>query len=574
MKTWPAIFILFIFWIAIQMAGHGQNRIDSLEIALQFEDEPARKVDIIFSLVEEFKTSNQDRALTYAQQALEISLTEGYLPGELKSYNFLGEIYINKTDLKAAMDYTVKAKSLADQIEDKVELGQALYNMGRIYTDLGNYEKSSELYYECLKLSEQINDRALEARALNSIGIIHHNQNNYDKALEYYFKALNIAREISYTSGISKGLNNIAAIYGINGEYDKVVRYLREAIALNLEQGDQRILGVNYLNFGYYFQELEQYDSALYFFNKSLKIYKELEIISSILSSKIFLAEYYMTVGELEKSKHFAQESLEEGKANGLKRFVYETAALLSNIYALQQDSIRAYRYQILELQMKDSLNIEESQTEISKLELQYELEKAEQNKRIEQQKKDVVIFIILISLVFIIVVIVLLMGRMRIKARSVKLEKEKLEMNLELRNNELTANVMSIMKKNEILTQIAKKLKGIQNEAVKDETKVAIRKIARTLNKAVEDEPWQEFELRFKQVHSEFFNKLIDSYPNLSPQDQRLCAFLRLNMTTKEISEITGQRTSTIEMARTRLRKKLGITNTHTNLITFLGQI
>ena len=92
--------------------------------------------------------------------------------------------------------------------------------------------------------------------------------------------------------------------------------------------------------------------------------------------------------------------------------------------------------------------------------------EKTEQKKRIAQQKKDLVNIIVLLSLIFIIIVIILILGRMRIKARSVMLEKDKLEMNLELRNKELTANVMSIMKKNETLSQIANRLKGIQKEA------------------------------------------------------------------------------------------------------------
>jgi tetratricopeptide (TPR) repeat protein len=414
----------------------------------------------------------------------------------------------------------------------------------------------------------------MEAKALNSIGIVYHNQKNYDKALEYYFKALELAKDIEYTYGVSKGLNNVAAIYGIWEEYPKVLRYLRESIDLNLKAGNLEMLGVNYLNLGYYFQELNHYDSALFYYQEALSLSNIQDNSASVISAKIFLAEYYLEIGDLTKAKQFAYESLEDSRSNGLKRFVYETANLLSKIYFKQNDSIQAYRYEILELRMKDSLNIEESQTEMSKLELQYKLEKAEQKKRIAQQRKDMVTIIVVTSLIFVIIVIILLLSRMRIKSRTVKLENDKLELDLEIRSKELTANVMSIMKKNKSLWQIAKKLKTIQKEAVKDETKMAIRKITRELNKAVEDEHWEEFELRFNQTHSEFYTKLLDRFPNLTPHEQRLCAFLRLNMTTKEISEITGQRTATIEMARTRLRKKLNITNTQTNLITFLTQI
>ena len=129
-------------------------------------------------------------------------------------------------------------------------------------------------------------------------------------------------------------------------------------------------------------------------------------------------------------------------------------------------------------------------------------------------------------------------------------------------------------MKKNEVLSAISDKLITIKNQAVKDETKDAINKISKEIQKTTEEEIFEEFELRFKQVHSDFYNKLVQRFPELSPSEQRLCAFLRLNMTTKEISELTGQQPSSLETARYRLRKKLGITNSQMNLITFLSQI
>ncbi len=528
MKKSIAIIFLLLFWIAFNSIGQSQQRVDSIEMILYTEHDPTQKLELMLSLFEELKSSNQERALYYAEQAYNLSLTNNYSEGEVRSLNALCEVYSDKTEFKIAMDYVMGAKLLAEKLEDKGPLAQSLYNMGNIYTSLGNYEKSSELYYECLQLSEQIKDQITEVKALNSIGVVYHNQNNFDKALEYYYKALTIAREIDYKKGIARGLNNVAAMYGTQEKYTKLVKSLREAIALNLEQGDLDMVGVNYFNFGYYFQVRKEYDSALYYFNSALDIYQRLNNTSSITSAKIFLAEFYLQTGQLKESKAYALESLEEGRASKLKRLVYETYVLLSKIYFLEKDSILAYKYQILELQMKDSLNIEESQTEMSKLELQYEFEKAEQKKRIIQQRKDLGNIIILLSLIFIIIFIILLLGRMRIKARTVMLEKDKLEITLELRNKELTANVMSIMKKNETLTQIANRLKGIQKEAAKEETKLAIRKITRELNKAVEEEPWDEFELRFKQVHSDFYNHLIKNFPNLSPHEQRLCALVK----------------------------------------------
>ena len=91
---------------------------------------------------------------------------------------------------------------------------------------------------------------------------------------------------------------------------------------------------------------------------------------------------------------------------------------------------------------------------------------------------------------------------------------------------------------------------------------------------KSTEEETLKEFSLRFKEVHKEFYDKLLQQFPDLTPSEIKLCAFLRLNMTSKEISELTGQRLNTLENARYRLRQKLGITNSETNLVSFLAQI
>ena len=74
-------------------------------------------------------------------------------------------------------------------------------------------------------------------------------------------------------------------------------------------------------------------------------------------------------------------------------------------------------------------------------------------------------------------------------------------------------------------------------------------------------------------EVHEDFYDALNKKFPDLTPNEKRLCAFLRLNMTTKEISAITHQSVQSINMARFRLRKKMNMEHDD-NLISFLGQL
>lgn len=124
------------------------------------------------------------------------------------------------------------------------------------------------------------------------------------------------------------------------------------------------------------------------------------------------------------------------------------------------------------------------------------------------------------------------------------------------------------------MLSDISNKLVQLELNAKGSETKETITKISQDLRNRTDDKMLNEFSMRFQEVHAGFYEKLLKSYPDLTQNELKLCAFLRLNMSTKDISELTGQQLASIDHARYRLRKKIGLSNSETNLVTFLSQI
>ena len=153
-------------------------------------------------------------------------------------------------------------------------------------------------------------------------------------------------------------------------------------------------------------------------------------------------------------------------------------------------------------------------------------------------------------------------------------LEKQQMASDLNYKNKELTINLMALMKKNELLTYISEKLIHLENQNISEETTEALSKISYELRHRADDKIWKEFSIRFQEVHNDFYNSLLQKFPNLSQNELKLCAYLRLNMSTKEIAELTGLRILTVEHSRYKLRKKLNISNQEVNLVTFLTQI
>ena len=161
----------------------------------------------------------------------------------------------------------------------------------------------------------------------------------------------------------------------------------------------------------------------------------------------------------------------------------------------------------------------------------------------------------------------------MKYRANRIKLQRDNLEKDIELKNKELTTNVIYLIQKNEMISEVSSKLLKLKSK-MKEENKEPIQRIIFELHTVTDESIWQEFELRFQSVHQDFYSNIVSKFPDLSKGDMKLSAFLKLGMSSKEIASVTNQTLKSVEVARTRLRKKLDLTNTETDLIDFLNEI
>ncbi len=109
--------------------------------------------------------------------------------------------------------------------------------------------------------------------------------------------------------------------------------------------------------------------------------------------------------------------------------------------------------------------------------------------------------------------------------------------------------------------------------ELPKTDFNVKLKSIVNDIKLSNNENFWDEFKIHFNKVHPEFYKSLIKVYPNLTPNERKLCGYIRLNMSIKEISQLTKQTMNSIKIARSRLRKKLGIVDVKVSLIEFLSQ-
>lgn len=157
---------------------------------------------------------------------------------------------------------------------------------------------------------------------------------------------------------------------------------------------------------------------------------------------------------------------------------------------------------------------------------------------------------------------------------KLIKLKNEKLQAELDSKSREITNSAMNIVYKNELLQKITDELAHLADERgnkLKDDQLKRIRKI---IDDAMNDErDWNLFEASFNETHENFFKKLKMNHPDLVPNDLKLCAYLRMNMSSKEMASLLNISVRGVEIRRYRLRKKLDLDHDK-NLVEFLIEL
>jgi DNA-binding CsgD family transcriptional regulator len=155
-----------------------------------------------------------------------------------------------------------------------------------------------------------------------------------------------------------------------------------------------------------------------------------------------------------------------------------------------------------------------------------------------------------------------------------IELRNAKLESEIQHKNSELASTAMHLAQKGELLGKVKEQMLKLKKHADADKDANDLKRIIRTLSDEERmDEQWEQFAIHFDTVHSDFLSAIKTKHPNLTANELKLCAYLRMNLNTKQIAQLMNISVRGVEISRYRLRKKLGIP-TETNLFDFLLEV
>ncbi len=151
------------------------------------------------------------------------------------------------------------------------------------------------------------------------------------------------------------------------------------------------------------------------------------------------------------------------------------------------------------------------------------------------------------------------------------KVINEKLQSEIDFKNTELASSTMHLVQKNETITKIRSEIENVKSKVKDPDAKKELKKIISLLSddERLEDD-WENFSYHFDQVHTDFIKRLSQTFSQLTPKDIKLSAYLRMNLTTKDIAPLLNISVRGVEISRYRLRKKINL-ESETNLNEFM---
>jgi tetratricopeptide (TPR) repeat protein len=452
------------------------------------------------------------------------------------------------------------------------------YNIGSIYKTVGSYEKAIENCIAGLKIYERLEDKNGIALIYRVMGSIYKYKGDFEKSLTHYFDGLRINEEIGNIQGQANAFNNIGIVYLQMNDFEKALGYYRNSLALNRVSGNESEASRNIGNIGSAYLKMNQLDSAYYYIIKRIESARRLNDKKGLAITLESLGEYYLKVKDYSNCERYYNEALQLSRRIGTPETTKNILLSLSNLYELTSDTGRAYAYYKSHISVRDSLLNMETLQRIEQMEMQYNYEKEMDLHYLLEQKSKLIRIGIFGMLLFFVMLMILIYNNQNIKLKkkileqkSLEMDKQQLQYHVHFQNKELVSKAIHLAEQNEFIDAITVQLEEILLNP--KGASISLKDVISDLKFHSDITAWKEFEYTFLQVHPDFFTSLAKRFPELTPNERRLSAFLRLNLSTKDISNITHQSLHSLVVARTRLRRKLGITNTGDNLATFLSQ-
>lgn len=602
--SWKRTLIFFLFTTAV----HAQNNTaqDSLLQAYKGHQPDTAKVNTLGRLVSSFMYQDYDKSKAFAEEQLELANSLGFTKGQAKANYFLGVLFNNVDQADSARYYYKKAKVLAREAGETemifdADLGLSILeyaagnlNEAEVVTDenlktmiaakdtlnmavlyqfkglinqmKGHYSISYENLIKALRFLEAIDNSIRKADVLNYLGGVEYHQKNYQRGIDYNLQALKIYEENSDNGYAAQAMNDIGLAFIQMEVLDSAQHYLTASLEKSKAVQARTLQAVTLGNLGTLHWKKEEYAQAVERLREGIAISKEIGNLRQQRESELKLGVTYNSWDKPQLALPLIDPAIAYAQAN-------DAPVMLKDAYkarTLSNQKLGRYPQAIADMEeamrLRDTVFNNDKTTTIEELRTIYETEKREQELALQENKIELLEAkaevdglkqsLLWVGLAVLAIVFGLVFYSLRQRMKRNRLEREKLDADLSFKQKELTTHTLHLAHKNEVLLDLKKQISTLKQENGNNRR---VQNVINTINLDINNERnWDQFKSYFEDVHRDFNVNVKNQYPEVSANDLRFMALMRMNLSSKEIANILNISPEGVKKSRYRLRKKM----------------
>ena len=521
-------------------------------------------------------SSNPNEALKLGFKILELPNNE--LPDSIKAFTKVEIGYIlNKQGFYSqALGFYLDAANLLTQIGLKFKSGYLFVDIGNLYFKQKQYNLAKEKYSVAKELFESSNDFGGIYTCTNNFGLIDKELGNYNAAKKYFKEALQIAEsklDIPFLQAHSYAY--LGDLDNVSGNKDSAIANYDRALQYKVKLNTDNIIGLNhkkaaqiYLARGDTSSAITRYKLAEANFLNQLNVFYLIEIHLELSALFKKLGETSSAIGYLQSAADLAQKEIMIEKLIDIqKRFI--------DFYSELKDQEKLIYHQSQLSKMLEELYNEDIIVQLSKLDIQQQIEIYQQKLRIaelELNRNRFFKYSSIAIIIFLLVLLWLLSARYRYKKKydeelllrteeKYRYELEVERIKKEQLTRELVIKATHIQKQNDFLLRLKRDLQNNSEKYTQKGFSSGIRKAVNTISGEMRNDfAWEQFSEQFVKIYPGFLDKITHLFPDLTSKDLKICAYHRMNLDTKEIAALASLSVRAIQTSRYRLRQKMKI--------------
>jgi tetratricopeptide (TPR) repeat protein len=376
-------YIVLFFLLSQHVFAQDPGKIEKLKIDLKNSTSDTARVDALTLLCFNYSDVSFDSAQQLGNKALQLATDIHYAKGIADAYNNLGWSFFHHGDNEKAKQYLNTALEKYTVIGNINDYASPISHLATIYLDEKNYSKALTSFKQALLYSEQSNNEGGKGIILYNIGEVYNAEGDHAQAREYFIQSRDIQLKVHDEIQAATAISSIANTYQFEEKFDSALIYYHQLLPIFLKHNDLYRLGIVNENIGVAYENKKQYPEALQSMQEAKKYYTQINSKADLAFLEEEMGEVYLSSNKTQQAFVNFNNAIKLADQIPLLDLKRVSLLDLSNAYKQTGDYKDAYLFMDSSYKIKDSLFTKEKQTELAKIQTQFETEQKEKENQL-----------------------------------------------------------------------------------------------------------------------------------------------------------------------------------------------